>query len=63
MTKPECKLVESEGNIFTLIGNAYHSLKCAGFHNEAKEMMNAIRSEDSTSTQKLQIIRNYVNVV
>jgi hypothetical protein len=63
MTKPECKLVESEGNIYSLMGYAFNALKCAGFPHEAKEMITKIRSEAKNSDYALQIIKNYVNVV
>lgn len=61
MTKPKCKLIGEDGNIFNLMGIASRILKRAGLEEEAKEMVNRIFKSESYD-KALQIIMDYVEV-
>jgi hypothetical protein len=62
MTKPKCKLIGEDGNIFNLMGIASRTLKRAGLEEEAKEMVDRIFKSESYD-RALQIIMDYVEVV
>jgi hypothetical protein len=61
MTKPKCKLIGEDGNIFNLMGIASRTLKRAGLEEEAKEMVGRIFKSESYD-RALQIIMDYVEV-
>ncbi len=61
MTKPKCKLVGENGNIFNLIGIASRTLKDAGLEEQAAEMTERIFKSESYD-KALQIITEYVEV-
>lgn len=61
MTKPKCKLVGENGNIFNLIGIASRTLKDAGLEEQAAEMTERIFKSESYD-KALQIIMEYVEV-
>ena len=61
MTKPKCKLIGKDGNIFNLMGIASRTLKRAGLEEEAKEMVDRIFKSESYD-RALQIIMDYVEV-
>ena len=60
MTKPKCKLVGENGNIFNLIGIASRTLKDAGLEEQAAEMRERIFKSESYD-RALQIIMEYVD--
>lgn len=61
MTKPKCKLIGEDGNIFNLMGIASRTLKRAGLKEEAEEMVDRILKSESYD-MALQIIMEYVDV-
>lgn len=61
-TKPRCKLIGQDGNIFNLVGIASRTLKSADLADKAKEMQNRVFSSGSYS-EALAIISEYVEVV
>lgn len=61
MTKPKCKLIGEDGNIFNLMSIASRTLKRAGLEEEAKEMVDRIFKSESYD-RALQIIMDYVEV-
>ena len=61
MSKPKCKLLGKDGNIFNLIGIASRALKDAGLQDQSKEMTNKVMSSNSYS-EALSIISDYVEV-
>ena len=61
MTKPKCKLIGEDGNIFNLMGIASRTLKRAGLEEEAKEKVDRIFKSESYD-RALQIIMDYVEV-
>jgi hypothetical protein len=60
-TKPICKLVGENGNVFNLIGIASKTLKRAGMVSEADEMKSKCFASGSYD-EALQIIMEYVDV-
>jgi len=58
-TKPKCKLVGKDGNVFNLIGLASRALKDAGMRDQAKEMTEKCFAAHSYD-EALQIIMTYV---
>ena len=60
-TKPRCKLIGEDGNIFNLVGIASKALKKAGMAVEAKEMSEKVFSAKSYS-ESLNIIGEYVSI-
>ena len=59
--KPDCPLIETDGNIFHLMGKASETLRKNGMQEQAEEMRNRIfrcQSYDSA----LSIIGDYVNI-
>ena len=61
VTKPKCKLIGQDGNIFNLIGIASRSLRLAGLEDKAKEMSQKVMQSQSY-TEALSIIMEYVEV-
>ena len=61
--KPNCALVDKDGNIFNLMGIASRTLRRAGMSQEAQEMSNRIMGGEAQNYhQALGIICEYVNV-
>lgn len=61
MSKPICKLIGEDGNIFNLVGIASRALRRAGLVAEAKEMSDKVFTSTSYD-HALQIIMEYVEV-
>ena len=61
VTKPRCKLIGEDGNIFNLIGIASRSLRRAGLADKAKEMSEKV-THCGSYTEALSIIMEYVEV-
>ena len=61
VTKPKCKLIGEDGNIFNLIGIASRSLRLAGLEDKTKEMSEKVMHCGSY-TEALSIIMEYVEV-
>jgi len=61
MTKPQCKLIGEDGNIFNLMGIASRTLKKAGLKEEAEEMIERIQNSGSYY-EALGIIMEYLDV-
>jgi AmiR/NasT family two-component response regulator len=61
MTKPKCKLIGEDGNIFNLMGVASRILKRAGLKKQAEEMVDKITKSKSYE-EALGIIMEYVEV-
>lgn len=61
MTKPVCKLIGEDGNIFNLMGIASRVLKEVGKKEEAKEMIDRILNSKSY-IEALAIISEYVEI-
>lgn len=62
MSKPECKLIGEDGNIFNLIGLAGKALRNAGMKEQAEEMRDKVCNSKSYD-EALYIISEYVEVV
>lgn len=62
VTKPKCKLIGEDGNIFNLIGIASRTLRYAGLEEKAKEMGTKVLRSSSYS-EALSIISEYVEVM
>jgi hypothetical protein len=61
MTKPKCKLIGEDGNIFNLMGIASRTLKRVGLKKQAEEMVDRITKSKSYE-EALGIIMEYVEV-
>jgi glutamate mutase epsilon subunit len=61
MTKPRCKLIGEDGNIFNLMGIASRTLKKAGMKDKADEMVDKITKSKSYD-EALSIIMEYVEI-
>lgn len=61
MTKPRCKLIGEDGNIFNLMGIASKTLKKVGMKDEADEMVDRITKSQSYD-EALAIIMEYVEI-
>lgn len=59
--KPDCALINQDGNIFNLLGIASRTLKQNGMADEAKEMCGRVTSSGSYC-EALNIIGEYVNI-
>ena len=59
VTKPRCKLIGEDGNIFNLVGVAARSLRRAGLADKATEMSQKVMQSQSY-TEALSIIMEYV---
>lgn len=62
MTKPECKLIGENGNIFNLMGIASRTLKEKEMDNAADEMNSRIMNGAKSYDEALRIIMEYVDV-
>ena len=62
MTKPECKLIGENGNIFNLMGIASKTLKSVGKDDAADEMNSRIMNGAKSYDEALRIIMEYVDV-
>ena len=60
-TKPTCKLTETDGNIFALLGKACNALKQAGMYTEAYALVGEV-FDSSSYDAALQKIMKYVEV-
>lgn len=45
--KPKAPIVGADGNVFNLIGICSQALKRAGYHDQAKEMINRVTNSHS----------------
>jgi hypothetical protein len=59
MEKPKIQLVGQDGNVFAILGRASQALKCAGQHEQAKEMFERVMS-CGNYYEALNIISEYV---
>lgn len=59
--KPECELIGTDGNIFSLVSIAKRTLRKAGQKNEAQEMQSRVLMATSYD-DALSIIGNYVEI-
>ena len=59
--KPDCKLIDEDGNIFNLMARAARTLRENNLSEEAKEMRERITSSGSYD-EALCIIGEYVNI-
>ena len=63
MSKPTCKLIGENGNIFNLIGIASRALKENGSPDQAEEMRKRIMGGEASSyDEALRIIMEYVEI-
>lgn len=63
MSKPKCKLLGENGNIFNLVGIAARTLKLNNQPDRANEMMHRItQGEAKNYSEALAIICEYVDV-
>ena len=61
-SKPECRLIGEDGNIFNLLGIASRTLKRNGMREEATEMQRRV-FDSASYEQALCIIGEYVEVI
>ena len=61
-TKPKCKLIGQNGNVFNLMGLAARALKKAGQPEKAKEMTEKITTGAGSYEEALTIIGEYVEI-
>ena len=59
--KPDCALIGTDGNVFSILGMASRTLKQNGMADEAKEMCSRVTSSGSYC-EALNIISEYVNI-
>ena len=59
--KPDCALIGTDGNVFSILGMASRTLKQNGMADEAKEMCSRVTSSGSYC-EALNIIGEYVNI-
>lgn len=62
MSKPQCKLIGENGNIFNLLGIASKTLKKVGKDEESSEMCKRVFACDSYH-KALTIIGEYVDII
>lgn len=60
--KPECELIDTDSNIFAIMGRVGRVLRTAGMDAEAKEYMDRVKSCGSYD-EALRITMEYVEVV
>jgi hypothetical protein len=60
-TKPACKLIGEDGNVFAIIGNVSRTLKRAGQRDKAKEWVERATSCHSYD-EVLNLIGEYVEI-
>lgn len=61
MSKPVCKLTNTDGNVFSIIGNVSRALEKAGKKQEASEFREKAFKSDSYD-KVLQLVMQYVEV-
>ena len=61
MSKPICKLIGEDGNIFNLVGKASSALKKEGLKEQANEMAERVFNSGSYG-EALRIIGEYVEI-
>jgi hypothetical protein len=61
MSKPVCKLIGTDGNVFSLVGKASAVLRKAGQQQQVKELREKIFACGSYN-QALQILMEYVDI-
>ena len=62
MSKPKCKLIGEDGNIYNLLGLAGNALKQAGQREQSSEMLHRVTHEAKSYEDALCIIQDYVDV-
>jgi N-formylglutamate amidohydrolase len=60
--KPKCRLIGENGNIFNLMGIVSQTLKQAGEHEKADEMVKRITTEAKSYDEALAMLMEYVDV-
>ncbi len=61
MSKPRCKLVGTDGNVFSLMGTVAKTLRKAGLSDQAKEMQEKCFKAGSYD-KALAIMAEYVDI-
>lgn len=61
MSKPKCKLIGTDGNIFTLAGRVQKTLKKEGLKEQAEEFM-ALLPNCRSYDEAIRLIMEYVEV-
>jgi len=61
MSKPICKLIGEDGNVFNLLGKVSKVLKENNLHDQEKEMTNRVFNS-SSYTETLVIFSDYVEI-
>ena len=61
MSKPVCKLIGTDGNVFCLAGKVTSSLKKAGLEQEAQEVATKL-SKCESYYEALQLFAEYVEI-
>lgn len=59
MDKPECELIEHDGNVFAIIGKVSRTLKNAGMRDKAKEFTERAMKAGSYN-EVLTLLEEYV---
>jgi len=60
--KPKCKVIGEDGNIFNLMGIVSKTLKEAGEHEKADEMVKRITTQAESYDEALAMLMDYVDV-
>ena len=60
--KPKCRLIGENGNIYNLMGIVSKTLKEAGEHEKADEMVKRITSDAKSYDEALAMLMEYVDV-
>jgi len=60
-SKPKCKLIGTDGNVFALVGKASRALKNAGLKEKAQELREKIFNCQSYD-EALKILGDYVDI-
>jgi hypothetical protein len=60
--KPRCKLIGTDGNVFSLMGKVSTCLKRAGKKEEAKQVIKDIQNNAGSYDEALQIMSKYVDI-
>jgi hypothetical protein len=63
VTKPKCRLIGENGNVFNLIGIARNTLRRAGQAERGQEMSKRITETAKSYDEALEIIGEYVDIV
>ena len=62
LMKPKCKVIGEDGNIFNLMGIVSKTLKEAGEHEKADEMVKRITTQAESYDEALAMLMDYVDV-